>query len=149
MSNNPGRIQTKRKTSGERVTSERTDLGFDLLGFWQRSSSDLISNATRGVLAEYAEDMVARALRIDTGSVRGEWAPHDLTTSSGMKIEVKSAAYLQGWDQENLSEISFNVPANPAWDADTNVQRKAPKTAGRHLHLRAASQYGQGHNRSA
>jgi len=59
MSNNFGRIQTKRKTGSERFTSEGTDLGFDLLGFWQWSRSDLVSNATRGVLAEY---IVAREL---------------------------------------------------------------------------------------
>lgn len=78
----------------------------------------------RGVLAEYAEDMVARALGIDTGGVRGEWAAHDLTPSSGVKIEVKSAAYIQSWAQKKPSTIAFNVRATRAWDADTNVQSK-------------------------
>jgi len=32
MSNNPGRIQTQRKTGSERVTSEGTYLEFDSLG---------------------------------------------------------------------------------------------------------------------
>jgi hypothetical protein len=40
MSNSLGRIRTKRKTGSERVTSEGTDLGFDLLGFWQRISKN-------------------------------------------------------------------------------------------------------------
>ncbi|MHB8656106.1 MAG: hypothetical protein ACYDA9_19790 [Terriglobia bacterium] len=124
MPNNLGRIQTKRKTGSERVTSEGTDLGFALLGFWQWSRSDLVSNATRGVLAEY---IVAKALGIDTGGVRGEWEAHDFTTNSGMKIEVKSAAYMQSWAQKKPSTITFNVRATRAWDADTNVQSKESK----------------------
>jgi len=119
MPNNLGRVRTKRKTGSERVTSKGTDLGFDLLGFWQWSSSDLVSNATRGVLAEY---IVARALGIDTGGVRDEWAAHDLTTRSGVKIEVKSAAFMQSWAQKKPSSITFNVRATRAWDPETNVQ---------------------------
>jgi len=95
-----------------------------LLGFWQWSRSDLVSNATRGVLAEY---IVAKALGIDTGGVRGEWEAHDFTTNAGVKIEVKSAAYMQSWDQKKPSKISFNVPTTRAWDADTNVQSKESK----------------------
>jgi len=124
LSNKLGRIRTKRKTGSERVTSEGTDLGFDLLGFWQWSRSDLVSNAARGVLAEY---IVARALSIDTGGVRDEWAAHDLTTNSGLKIEVKSAAYMQSWAQKVQSKITFNISATRAWDADTNVQSKESK----------------------
>lgn len=117
MPNNLGRIQTKRKTGSERVTSEGSDLGFDLLGFWQWSRADLVSNATRGVLAEY---IVAKALDIDTGGVRDEWAAHDLTTGSGVKIEVKSAAFMQSWSQKKPSSITFRVAATHAWDPETN-----------------------------
>lgn len=119
ISYNLGRIRTKRKTGSERVSSEGTDLGFDWLGFWQWSSSDWVSNATRGVLGEY---IVARAFGIDTDGVRGEWAAHDLTTSSGMKIEVKSAGFMQSWAQKKPSTIIFSVWATRAWDPETNVQ---------------------------
>jgi len=66
------------------------------------SLSDLVSNATRGRLAEF---IVAQALNVDTSGVRDEWAAYDLLTSSGIKVEVKSAAYLQSWAQRRHSNI--------------------------------------------
>jgi hypothetical protein len=66
-------------------------LDFDLLSFWQWSASDLLSNATRGTVAEY---LVARALDADPEGIRDEWAAYDLKTKDGVKVEVKSAAYL-------------------------------------------------------
>jgi hypothetical protein len=49
-----------------------------------------LGNANRGRLAEY---IVARALGLGVGDVRNEWDVVDLVTSTGTKIEVKSAAY--------------------------------------------------------
>lgn len=78
-------------------------LDFDVYGFWRWRCSDLVSNATRGVLAEY---IVAKALGVAEG-VREEWASYDLTTPGGTRIEVKSAAYIQSWHQETFSDISL------------------------------------------
>ena len=36
-----------------------------------------------------------------------------------VRVEVKSAAYLQSWAQKRLSTISFSTPKTLAWDADT------------------------------
>lgn len=105
------------KSGRERFRDGAADLGFDLLAFWQWSSSDLLSNSMRGVLAEY---IVARALRADVQGVREEWASYDLITENGFKVEVKSAGYLQSWHQERLSRISFVVPKRRPWDASTN-----------------------------
>jgi glutamate/tyrosine decarboxylase-like PLP-dependent enzyme len=80
-------------------------------------SADLISNTARGVLAEY---LVARALGIDVSGVRDSWAAYDLRTPSGIKVEVKSAAYLQSWHQNKLSIVSFRTPKTRAWNPDTN-----------------------------
>jgi hypothetical protein len=92
-------------------------LGLDLLGFWQWSASDLVSNTARGVFAEY---LVATALGIDVSGVRDGWAAYDLRTPSGVKVEVKSAAYLQSWHQSKPSAVSFRTPRTRAWDPDTN-----------------------------
>ena len=43
--------------------------GFSVLDFWQWSMADLVSNTTRGVLAEF---IVAQALGIATTGVREE-----------------------------------------------------------------------------
>jgi hypothetical protein len=59
VGDNPGPIQATRKTVNERFLESGADAGFDLLSFWGWSVSDLINNATRGVLAEF---IVAPAL---------------------------------------------------------------------------------------
>ena len=55
------RATIKRKTGGEVFHSNGRPMKFDLLEFWGWSTSDLVSNVTRGCLAEY---IVARALCI-------------------------------------------------------------------------------------
>jgi len=86
-----------------------------LLAFWRWMASDLLSNATRGRLAEY---LVAWDLGVADG-VRREWVSHDLTTKDGLKVEVKSAAYVQGWTQRRPSPISFDIAPTLGWDPDT------------------------------
>jgi hypothetical protein len=119
MSGNLGRLTVTRKTGDEPFHANGQDLGFTLLSFWQWTTSDMVSNATRGRLAEY---VVARALGVPTDNPRDEWAAFDLQTPSGTRIEVKSAAYIQSWHQAKLSSIIFNVRKTRAWDAATNVQ---------------------------
>lgn len=113
-----GPLPIFRRTGAERFRSDDEDLGFDLLSFWQWSASDLVSNATRGVLAEY---IVARALGLQAEGVRDEWAAYDLRTIDGIKVEVKSAAFVQSWHQSRLSSILFHVPKTQAWDPATNM----------------------------
>src|SRR3954470_7577953 len=88
-----------------------------LLDFWRWASSDLLSNATRGVLAEY---IVGLALGC-AGGTRREWDAADLITDGGIRIEVKSAAYLQTWTQAALSKISFGIQPTMGWDAVSNT----------------------------
>jgi hypothetical protein len=113
-----GRIPQVRRDGSERFHAGGDDLGFDLLGFWEWSVSDVVSNATRGRLAEY---IVANAIGA-AGGVRDEWAAYDLIDPRGISIEVKSAAYIQSWHQDRLSTISFNCPKSLAWDPETNKQ---------------------------
>lgn len=115
---NLGKIEVKRRSGNEPFHNDGQPLGFDLLCFWQWSSSDIVSNATRGIIAEY---IVAQAIGIADGSVREEWAPYDLKTKDGSRIEVKSAAFIQSWRQGSLSKISFNVPKTRALIGDTNI----------------------------
>lgn len=77
---------------------------------------DLLTNTTRGVLAEY---IVATALGIrDTKRV--EWDQYDLEID-GVKVEVKSAAYVQTWKQSQLSKIVFGIRPAMGWDARTDT----------------------------
>ncbi len=115
---NLGPIEVKRRDGHESFHASGRTLGFDLLSFWQWSASDVVSNATRGVLAEY---LVAQALGV-AGGVREEWAAYDLKALDGTQVEVKSAAYIQSWHQDKLSQITFRVPKTRAWDKHTGRQ---------------------------
>ncbi|MDZ4178339.1 MAG: hypothetical protein U1E29_03770 [Coriobacteriia bacterium] len=113
-----GQIPAVRRSGTERFHHSGNDLEFDLLGFWQWSASDIVSNATRGRLAEY---LIANAIGAAEG-VRDEWAAYDLCDPRGVTIEVKSAAYIQSWSQRRLSTITFSCPKTLAWDPKTNLQ---------------------------
>lgn len=118
------RLNITRKEGKEPFHADGNPMGFDLLSFWQWSVSDLVNNAARGIIAEY---IVARALGVAEMGVRDGWAAFDLETRSGIKVEVKSAAYIQRWHQNKLSTIAFVIPKTRAWDAETNIQSRESK----------------------
>jgi hypothetical protein len=115
------RLRVNRKTGAEPLQRNGLSLGHTLLDFWQWSASDVVSNATRGRLAEF---IVATALGIDTGGVRNEWAAFDLITPDGVKIEVKSSGFIQTWYQRALSSINFSTKPTREWDSTTNLQSR-------------------------
>jgi hypothetical protein len=112
---NLNKINVTKKTGTEPFTQNNKPLNHTLLDFWQWSSSDVLSNTLRGILAEY---IVSIALGCDQ-PVRQEWDAYDLLTPDSIKVEVKSAAYLQSWGQEKLSPISFGIQPTYAYDYDT------------------------------
>jgi hypothetical protein len=117
-------IQASPKTGKECITDNGKDINYSLLDFWRWSVSDIVSNATRGRFAEF---IVGTAVGLDPKDLRDEWDAYDLTTEEGIKVEVKSAAYIQSWNQKQFSPISFSIKPARYWDADTNMQRGKPK----------------------
>ena len=57
---------------------------------------------------------------VDIDQPRDQWGAYDLITTEGIKIEVKSSAYVQSWIQNSLSKISFGIKAARSWDDETN-----------------------------
>ncbi len=101
-------------TGDEELQLHGSALGASILDFWRWSTSDLLANTTRGVLAEF---IVARALGIDTQTaVREEWASWDLLTPEGIKVEIKSSAYVQSWAQKKESVITFGIAESHGWN---------------------------------
>ena len=108
---------------GKRFRASGADLDFTLLEYWCWSGSDLLSNAERGVLAEF---LVATALGA-AGKPRIEWAAHDVKTKEGVRVEVKSAAYRQSWKQDTgtVPKISFSISkSKQSWCRETNTTTK-------------------------
>jgi hypothetical protein len=87
-------------------------LPLSLVDFWRWAYSNLVANNLRGHLAEF---LVASDLNTARG-VRVEWDDYDVKTQSGLKVEVKSAAYLQAWSQDKYSLISFDVAPTRAFN---------------------------------
>jgi hypothetical protein len=110
------RIIPVKKSGQEKFKSNGKELMADLLSFWQWSGSNLVDNAMRGALAEYIVAMDVGCVDI----IRGGWEVYDLESPAGVKIEVKSAAYLQTWGQNKFSSISFSIRKAFGWNAETN-----------------------------
>jgi hypothetical protein len=85
-----------------------------VLAFWSWALSDVISNTARGLLAEF---FVACDLGV-TDAIRVEWAPFDLTSRGGIRVEVKSSAYIQRWTQKRVTSPSFSVTPTRFWDQE-------------------------------
>lgn len=109
-------IKVKKQSGQEAFELNGLSLDMNVLSFWQWSSSDLIGNAMRGILAEY---IVASSVGVTSG-IRTEWDAFDIETPEGIKIEVKSSAYIQSWEQHKLSTIQFGIRPTQSWDYDAN-----------------------------
>lgn len=117
-------IKANPKTGAEKITYNGTETEYNLLDFWRWSVSDVLSNVTRGRFAEF---IVGTALGINPLNLRDEWDAFDLITDDGIKIEIKSASYIQSWNQNQLSRISFSIKKSRYWDAVNNMKRSEPK----------------------
>lgn len=109
-------IETTRKTGDEPFEFDGSSLPVSLLSFWQWSASDIVGNAMRGILAEY---IVASSVGMNSGT-RTEWDAFDINTPEGIKVEVKSGAYIQSWEQKKHSNIQFSIRPTQGWDSETN-----------------------------
>lgn len=112
-----GPLDISLKSGAEPFHCDGNALPRTLLNFWQWTSSDLVNNALRGVLAEY---LIATALECDQHP-RREWDAYDLVTAEGITVEVKSAAYLQSWSQQDYSTIQFSIKPSLGWNATDNT----------------------------
>jgi len=115
------KINTEQKNGNEIFTFNGNNTKYKLIDFWKWNVSDLLSNATRGTLAEF---IVAMAMEIDLSDVREEWDAYDLETNNGIKIEVKASAYLQTWFQKGYSKIIFSIKPAYSWNSETNELSK-------------------------
>jgi hypothetical protein len=104
-----------RKSGGEPFQENGASVGISVLDFWQWSSSDLLSNTLRGRSAEF---LVASALNV-ANATRVEWDAIDVISSTGIRVEVKSSAYLQSW-KSKPSTIRFDIQRRLAFDWRTN-----------------------------
>lgn len=114
---------TAPKTGAEPILDSDGDPVDNVLGFWRWSSSNLLDNTMRGLLAEY---LVGLATNCVGTSVRQEWDAHDLKTGDGITIEVKSSSHLQSWHQVRPATLRFGIAPHLVWDAATATYSTSP-----------------------
>ncbi len=123
-STNPlGPLQQKMLKGHEAIHRTGSSLQPTVGGFWSWAYSNLAANNLRGHFAEY---LVATDIGADQ-SPRREWDAYDLKSPTGVKIEVKSAAYLQSWEQTTLSKISFNIAPSQGWNDEIKARSSEAK----------------------
>lgn len=108
------KIVPTKKTGAEPFHLSGKPLPFTVSNFWATAFSDMLTNMTRGTVAEY---LVCKALGLDD-QVMNDYDSYDAVTRDGRKIEVKCSAYLQRWPQKSLSKIIFDIRPRRAYDYD-------------------------------
>ena len=112
-----GIVRPTRRAVDQQFHSAGRELGVSLADFWAWSSSDLLVNTNRGLLAEF---FVSQALG-DLETVRDPWRTYDVLSRTGVSVEVKSGAYIQSWAQKRHSDIVFSISPSRAWDPATGL----------------------------
>jgi hypothetical protein len=107
-------IQAVPKNGDESFHVAGEPLEFDLQSYWRWTASDLLNNTSRGNLAEF---IIGKALGV-ASPLRATWDEYDLLTNEGLRIEVKSAAYIQSWGQKKHSRPTFGISPSRSWDEE-------------------------------
>lgn len=107
----------------EQLTFKDKELGSSVLDFWSWAYSDLIRNVNRGAFAEF---IVLEAMNNQSGitpprtNFRVSMDAYDLLSPDGIRVEVKSSAYIQAWESEHPTRISFRIAPAKSLDSSGN-----------------------------
>lgn len=106
----------------EQLTFKDKELGSSVLDFWSWAYSDLIRNVNRGAFAEF---IVREAMNNQSGitsltDFRVSMDAYDLLSPDGIRVEVKSSAYIQAWESEHPARISFRIAPAKSLDSSGN-----------------------------
>ena len=103
-------------TGDEEFTLHGSGAGISVKDFWSWAYSDLLNNTQRGVMAEFLVYSSFKSEYPPRTQMRVNWLPFDVTSPSGRRIEVKSAAYLQSWTTDFPAQIQYDIAPKLAWD---------------------------------
>ena len=110
-------------TGNEKFIFKDKDLGKTMLNFWSWAYSDLTRNVNRGAFAEF---VVREAMNTQCRNTpprtdfRVSMDAYDLLSPDGIRVEVKSSAYIQAWESEHPARISFRIAPAKSLDSSGN-----------------------------
>lgn len=101
-------------------------LSITVSDFWRYALSDLVTNMNRGAVAEFIVE-TALAGSDKRKELINDFQPFDIM-HRGMKIEVKSSAYIQGYPgcKATLSTPRFSIRKKLFWNQNTNKLEGPP-----------------------
>ena len=105
-------IKTQKLTAMKKICS-----GVRVVDYWAWAHSDLVDNIERGIFAEF---LVHTAMN-EADTVRANWKSHYVISPEGISIEVKSSGYIQSWDHDELSPISFSIESSDERDRQSDM----------------------------
>ncbi len=114
-------------TGSEHFILEGSQLKASLIDFWKWAYGDFVNNIHRSVLAEYIVALGLGIAHSQSEDCRVQWQPCDLITPEGLRIEVKSAAYVQSWDIRYPDHVSYRIAPAQLPDPVDGYVDGAPK----------------------
>lgn len=94
--------------------------------YWRWAYSDLTNNISRSVFAEFIVASSLEITNIVTEGIRTMWRAYDLMNKDGIRIEVKSAGYVQSYDMKHPDCVSFRIAPARLPDETGDYKREAP-----------------------
>lgn len=92
-------------TGSEHFVFDEKPINKLLLDFWSWKNSNLLVDDIRGYMAEF---IVMSALEQDLTIPKKGWEEYDILYND-IKIEIKSSAFIQAWEQRKLSNPRFSI----------------------------------------
>jgi hypothetical protein len=116
-------MQTRLPLTGQEQLSGAGAGDGTLLDFWRWAFGDLRLNDVRGVFGEW---LVAQLLGMALPP-RSSWDAYDLVTRKGIKIEVKTTAFIQAWRPDRPTKApSFGGLCGRCLNPDTCLYADQP-----------------------
>lgn len=114
-------------TGKEHLTFKGTPIDSTILDYWSWAYSDLIRNVNRGAFAEFIvrEAMNSQSQNTVPSDFRISMDAYDLLSPEGIRIEVKSSAYIQALEDDHLARISFRIAPAKNLDENGNYSEKS------------------------
>ena len=105
-------IKAQKLTGLEKICS-----GVRVIDYWAWAHSDLVDNIERGIFAEF---LVRTAMNV-ADTVYANWKRSNVISPEGINVAVKSSGYIQSWNHDELSPISFSIESSDECTRQSDV----------------------------
>ncbi len=106
-------------TGDEEITLHVSNTRITVMDFWFWAFSNLICDTRQETMAKFLVYSALNQVNPDSPKHVNR-LPYDITSPSGRRIKIKSAAYIHAFSPENIfAQIKFDIDGKPAWNDET------------------------------